>query len=141
MKIAVLITLAILLTSCMETGTPIEGRWYTTAQVAAGEPLYQSYCAACHASDGSATDDWRTPGADGNYPPPPLNGTAHTWHHPLEVLDDTIINGGIAFGGVMPGFGEALGEEDRYAIIAWFQSLWSEDIYASWLEIEVRSQD
>jgi mono/diheme cytochrome c family protein len=129
------------LTACTETGTPVEGRWYTEQQVTAGAPLYQAFCATCHAVDGSATSDWRTPGADGNYPPPPLNGTAHTWHHPLEVLDDTIIDGGIAFGGVMPGFGAALSAEDRYAIIAWFQSLWSDDIYASWLEIEVRSQD
>lgn len=118
----------------------VPGRWYTEAQVEAGEPLYQTYCAVCHAADGSATAEWRTPLADGNYPPPPLNGTAHTWHHPLEVLDNTIANGGAEFGGVMPGFGAALDGADRLAIIAWFQSLWSDDIYARWEAIELRTR-
>jgi mono/diheme cytochrome c family protein len=130
----------IVLAACAKPGTPVEGRWYTVEQVELGAPLYQAYCATCHASDGSATSEWRTPGADGNYPPPPLNGTAHTWHHPLDVLDDTIVNGGVQFGGVMPGFGEVLNKEDRAAVIAWFQSLWSDDIYARWQEIEARSQ-
>ena len=118
----------------------VPGRWYTTAQVEAGAPLYQAYCAQCHAADGSATDDWRTPGPDGHYPPPPLNGTAHTWHHPLDVLDSTIVRGGAEFGGVMPGFGAALDEADRLAIIAWIQSLWSDDIYRRWADIDGRTQ-
>ncbi len=74
-------------------------------------------------------------------PPPPLNGTAHTWHHPLEVLDNSIANGGVEFGGVMPGFAEALNEDERMKIIAWFQSLWSEDIYERWQSINARSRD
>jgi len=119
----------------------VPGRWYTVAQVESGAALYQMHCAACHAADGSATEEWRTPDADGNYPPPPLNGTAHTWHHPLEVLDNTIANGGIAFGGVMPGFADALSSDDRMAIIAWFQSLWPDDIYERWQAIDERSQD
>lgn len=118
--------------------TPVPGRWYTAEQVVRGEPLYQTYCAICHAADGSATGEWRTPLPDGNYPPPPLDGTAHTWHHPLVMLDDTIANGGARFGGVMPGFGEVLDEDDRHAIVAWFQSLWSDEIYARWREIDQR---
>ncbi len=110
-------------------------------QVEIGAPLYQAHCAVCHAADGSATDEWRTPDALGNYPPPPLNGTAHTWHHPLAVLDDTIANGGIRFGGVMPGFAPVLSAEERLAIIAWFQSLWPDEIYARWAEIDQRSRD
>jgi mono/diheme cytochrome c family protein len=119
----------------------VPGRWYTAAQLDSGETLYQSFCAACHAADGSATVEWRTPDADGNYPPPPLNGTAHTWHHPLEVIDYTIANGGIAFGGVMPGFADALSSDDRMAIIAWLQSLWPDDIYERWQAIDERSRN
>jgi len=121
-----------------ETET-VPGRWYTAAQVESGESLYQLHCAVCHAADGSATAEWRTPDAAGNYPPPPLDGTAHTWHHPIEVLESTIANGGIVFGGVMPGFAAALDEEKRLAIIAWFQSLWSDDIYERWQAIDERS--
>jgi mono/diheme cytochrome c family protein len=130
--------LVLTLVACAKPATPVAGRWYTEEQVIAGEPLYQTYCAVCHAADGSATTEWKTPGADGNYPPPPLNGTAHTWHHPLELLDYTIVNGGVEYGGVMPGFGEALDEAQRLAIVAWFQSLWADDIYEQWLEIEQR---
>ena len=119
----------------------VPGRWYTAAQVESGESLYQVHCAVCHAADGSATAEWRTIDPSGNYPPPPLNGTAHTWHHPLEVLQQTIANGGIAFGGVMPAFAASLSRDDRLAIIAWFQSLWPDDIFASWEAIDQRSKN
>ena len=118
----------------------VPGRWYSAGQVAAGGPLYDVYCAQCHGADGSATADWRTPGEDGHYPPPPLNGSAHTWHHPMDVLDGTIADGGAVFGGVMPGFGTVLDDADRLAIIAHIQHWWSDDIYARWAEIEARNQ-
>lgn len=117
----------------------VTGRWYTKSQVRAGEPLYQQFCAVCHGSDASATADWRTLDENGNYPPPPLNGSAHTWHHPLAVLEQTIAEGGAEFGGVMPGFGSQLNKDERRAIVAWFQSIWTDDIYARWLAIEQRN--
>jgi len=138
-----LIIPALLLAACSDNAPdeePVPGRWYTRTQVATGEPLYQLHCATCHAADGNATAQWRTPDAAGHYPPPPLNGTAHTWHHPLELLDSTIADGGIALGGVMPGFAATLPQDDRLAIIAWFQSLWSDDIYRRWQQIEERSR-
>jgi len=119
----------------------VPGRWYSAQQVEAGAVLYQAHCAVCHGADGSATAEWRTPDPAGNYPPPPLNGTAHAWHHPLEVLSDTIAEGGAPFGGVMPGFGALLGESDRLAIIAWFQSLWSDEIYRRWEDIDRQSRE
>ena len=118
----------------------IPGRWYSQAQVEAGRALYTHYCAVCHGADGSATADWRSRGADGHYPPPPLNGTAHTWHHPLELLDLTIENGGGEFGGVMPGFGASMSMDQRLSIVAYIQTWWPEDIYARWDEIDRRSR-
>ena len=103
-------------------------------------PLYQRHCAVCHADDGSATPDWRTLDANGNYPPPPLDGTAHTWHHPLEVLVGTIAEGGAAFGGVMPAFGALTSHAERLAIVAYIQSWWADDIYARWAEIDKRNR-
>ena len=136
-----LLSALFLVAGCGQPGSEtVPGRWYTAAQVEAGAPLDQAWCAQCHAADGSATPDWRTPGPDGHYPPPPLNGTAHTWHHPLEVLSATIAEGGAAFGGVMPGFGAVLPADDRLAIIAWIQSGWSDDIYQRWAEIDARSR-
>ena len=119
---------------------PVAGRWYTESQIREGEPLYQSHCAVCHAADGSATAEWRTLDANGNYPPPPLNGTAHTWHHPLDQLVDTIDKGGAPFGGVMPGFGALLNRAQSVAIVAYIQSWWTDDIYARWAEIDERTR-
>jgi mono/diheme cytochrome c family protein len=142
MRIVTIFSLLTLLAACdtARQETTVPGRWYTAEQVTAGKDLYMANCAICHAEDGSATVEWRTPGADGHYPPPPLNGSAHTWHHPLEVLESTIANGGVAFGGVMPGFAATLGEDERLAVIAWIQDLWSDDIYSRWKAIDERTQ-
>jgi mono/diheme cytochrome c family protein len=91
----------------------VPDRWYTEDQVETGRTLHGGTCAECHGADGSAAADWGPPGPDGGYPPPPLNGTAQTRHHPLEQLDDTIANGGARFGGVMPGFGRDLEHAER----------------------------
>lgn len=140
---SLLLICIIVLAACTETAPEqgiVVGRWYTADQVATGATLYLASCAVCHAGDGGATTEWRTPDADGNYPPPPLNGTAHTWHHPLEMLDQTIANGGAEYGGVMPGFAGTLDSRERLAIIAWFQNLWTDEIYRRWSEIDDRSR-
>jgi hypothetical protein len=64
---------------------PVE-RWYTTEQIAQGDTLFQANCASCHKPDASGTPNWRKADAQGKYPPPPLNGAAHTWRHPLDML-------------------------------------------------------
>jgi mono/diheme cytochrome c family protein len=116
----------------------VPGRWYTATQVAEGGGLYQTHCAVCHGASAAATEDWRTTDENGVYPPPPLNGTAHAWHHPMPILEQTIANGGVALGGAMPGFRDTLDSSEARATIAFFQSFWSDDIYASWNEINNR---
>ncbi|MEJ2309171.1 MAG: c-type cytochrome [Gammaproteobacteria bacterium] len=114
---------------------PAQGRWYSQALVQKGAPLFQEYCAVCHGAQAQGlAQDWRQPLPDGTYPPPPLDGSAHAWHHPLAVLQRTIRLGGAPVGGQMPAFGEKLDEEERLAIIAWFQEKWNDDIYALWYE-------
>ena len=107
-------------------------RWYNPQQVERGSKLFQQHCAQCHGSNAEGTADWKTPLADGSYPPPPLNGTAHAWHHDLTLLRRTIGEGGAAYNGKMPPFGQALNSNQVDAIIAWFQSLWSDEIYRRW---------
>ena len=137
--VSALIMLAI--TGCGEN-TPsretVPGRWYSDAQVEQGALLYKTHCAVCHGENAEATSEWRTPDANGNYPPPPLNGTAHAWHHPRSVLLQTIAQGGVPLGGVMPAFADVLTEDDALATIAFFQSYWPDEIYARWLEIDRR---
>lgn len=101
-----------------------------------GEELYEQNCAACHGAKGEGDENWRERNEDGTRPPPPLNGTGHTWHHPYWQLKDFIRYGGEPHGGVMPAFGDELSEEEIEAIIAWFQSLWDDEVYQAWLRYD-----
>lgn len=115
----------------------MNGRWYNAAMVEQGQQVFSEHCQSCHGAKAAGlTADWRKPLADGSYPPPPLNGSAHAWHHPLSQLKRTLVNGGIPLGGVMPAFGQVLDETEMDAAIAFFQSQWSDEIYAQWAEID-----
>ncbi len=107
-------------------------RWYKPAYVAAGEQLFKENCAACHGSNAQGAENWQRPDAEGHFPPPPLNGTAHAWHHPLKALYQTIMRGSPDGSGRMPAWQGKLSQGEALAIIAWFQSLWSDEIYAAW---------
>lgn len=107
-------------------------RWYSRQQVNRGNVLFQTQCAVCHQPDASGTPDWKKLNADGKLPPPPLNGTAHTWHHPLSVLRRTVKIGGVPLGGSMPGFAGKLTDREIDDILAWVQSHWPSEIYAAW---------
>ncbi len=113
--------------------TFIESRWYTKEQFELGDRVFSANCAHCHGGLGQGlVEDWKTPNPDGQFPAPPLNGTAHTWHHSKEVLIETINNGGIPFGGSMPAFKNVLTEEEKEAVIAFIQNLWDDEIYRKW---------
>lgn len=115
--------------------TNISNRWYSAGQITQGGQLYKSNCASCHGDKAQGlTKNWKETLADGSYPPPPLNGTAHAWHHPLPQLLRTIERGGVPLGGVMPGFADKLNDKERLAVVAYFQSFWADDIYQSWEE-------
>jgi mono/diheme cytochrome c family protein len=114
-------------------------RWYSQAQLQRGGALFQAHCASCHMPDASGTPNWKEPNAEGKYPPPPLNGTAHAWHHPLSVLRRTVRVGGVPLGGTMPGFADRLDSEQIDDILAWVQSHWSDKIYGIWHERNVQA--
>ena len=109
-----------------------ESRWYDQSAVDSGSILYTQNCASCHGLNAEATPDWKKTDSNGKYPPPPLNGTAHTWHHSKDLLKKTIIEGGAKLGGLMPPFGDKLSDKDLDNVIAYFQSKWSDEIYAKW---------
>lgn len=110
------------------------GRWYSLQQVETGKKVYDINCIQCHNPRARGILKWKEPLQDGSYPPPPLNGSAHAWHHSLPVLLKTINDGGIPIGGKMPPFRDVLTGEEKYAVIAYFQSFWSDEIYKRWLE-------
>ncbi len=126
--------------ACGDSGAPPDrvdpetGRWYAAGQVAAGAAIFAEHCAVCHgdAAQGIVAD-WRARLPDGSFPPPPLNGSAHAWHHPIPVLLQVIGKGGEPLGGRMPAFEQVLDEDQQLAAIAWFQDFWSDEIYRQWL--------
>ncbi len=107
-------------------------RWYTKAQVQAGKKVFAANCASCHGFNAEKTVNWRKKLADGSYPPPALNGTAHAWHHTFAQLMTQINDGGAKYGGKMPAFRGTLSEDEEKEAISYFQSFWNDKTYNSW---------
>ena len=72
--------------------------WYNAELVATGSPLFQQHCAECHGANAEGTREWKKTDASGHYPPPPLNGSAHAWHHSIPQLARSIKQGGQQLG-------------------------------------------
>jgi mono/diheme cytochrome c family protein len=126
MKILTILLSALLLTSCFGDDAPI-----SNAQL--GQVTFEKNCATCHGKDGEGVvKDWKKRQADGNYPAPPVNGSAHAWHHSPKTLLSTINNGGAKLGGQMPAFKDQLSEEEKQALLDYMYSLWPKDIQAKY---------
>jgi mono/diheme cytochrome c family protein len=115
-------------------------RWYKPDQVQRGAVLYAQNCASCHSAHAQGSFTWRKQGADGFFPPPPLDGTGHAWHHPLRALASQIKSGAPGGRGNMPSFAKTLSDEQIDDVIAWFQDRWPNDIYAAWFNTESKAR-
>jgi mono/diheme cytochrome c family protein len=115
-------------------------RWYASESVERGAAIFADNCAACHGKKANGYFTWQKRGPDGKYPPPPLNGTGHAWHHPTQVLASQIKFGTPGGQGTMPGFAATLSDNDIVDAIAWFQSQWPDKIYDNWSQIEGRAR-
>ncbi len=125
MKILIII-LSALLTSCFSDDAPI-------SNTQLGQVTFEKNCASCHGKDGEGiVKDWKKRQADGSYPAPPVNGSAHAWHHSPKTLLSTINNGGAKLGGQMPAFKDQLSEEEKQALLDYMYSLWPKDIQAKY---------
>ena len=100
-----------------------------TKDIAIGKAVFEASCVVCHGKEARGlVSNWKVKTADGKYPAPPLNGSAHAWHHsPLQLLQ-TINEGGIKLGGQMPGFQGKLTEIEKQAVLDYIHSLWPNDI-------------
>jgi mono/diheme cytochrome c family protein len=107
-------------------------------QLALGKKVFDDNCARCHGDNAQGAADWRKRDADGHYPPPPLNGSGHTWHHSTEMLKQTILNGSPQGKGKMPAWKGKLTEKQIDAVIDWFQSVWPQPVYDAWYEMQQR---
>lgn len=144
LKYSLLLLATLLLSACSNseqassqttTNKPSLDRWYSQADIQTGQQVFTQNCAVCHGKQAEGIiHPWNQTLADGRYPPPPLNGSAHAWHHPLKGLLTTIHHGGKPIGGKMPGFKDKLNIQQQLAAIAYFQSLWNDEIYQAWLD-------
>jgi mono/diheme cytochrome c family protein len=108
--------------------------------VSRGNAVYRQHCAVCHGPEGKGPPgDWRVRGSDGRYPPPPLDDTAHAWHHPTQVLHEAVRHG--IPNTNMPAWGDKLSDQEIEDVVAYIKSLWSDDVYAIWHDIERRSSE
>ena len=125
LKKLLVIPLIILLVGC----NPDDKDKSSDFVVQSGEAIYNKNCASCHGPNGQGlAEDWRIKDANGNYPAPPLNGTAHTWHHSPSQLLYTINKGGTEMGGQMPAFEDLLSETEKQALIDYMYNLWPNEI-------------
>ncbi len=114
-------------------------RTVDSSSVARGGRLYQQNCAECHGEKGEGAPHWRQRDSNGMFPPPPLNGTGHAWHHPKPMLHYVIANGSPGGQGKMPAWKEKLNSDQIDDIIAWFVSRWPDEVNEAWHEINRRA--
>jgi mono/diheme cytochrome c family protein len=111
-----------------------------TAQVARGKQVYENYCLECHGEQGKGlAGDWRIRDADGMFPPPPLDDSAHAWHHPTAALLQTIREGSPQGTGKMPAWKDKLSEQEMQDVVEYIKSLWSDPVYEQWMKLEQQS--
>jgi len=106
---------------------------HTPEQIKQGETLFAQNCVSCHGPQGRGEDPNNAGGgvkADGMSRAPALNGLAHSWHHPTEMLFNKIKHGAEdPKTSAMPAFKERFNDEEIVAVLNYIKySLWPEDI-------------
>ena len=82
--------------------------------LAAGATIYADTCASCHGAAGEGF-------ARADVPAPPLDGSAHSWHHPDDQIIGLIRRGGT----LMPAVGAAWTDGEIDAVVTFVKSRWA----------------
>lgn len=80
----------------------------------AGGTLYAETCATCHGDDGEGF-------ARSAVPAPPLDGSAHSWHHSDEQIVSLLRTGGTQ----MPAVASDWPDADVEAVLAYVKNWWA----------------
>lgn len=125
MKILIILLTALLSSGCFDNGQAQSPK--KDSQL--GKTVFAKNCAVCHGDRGQGlVKNWQQKQPNGYFPPPPLNGTAHTWHHSRKVLLRIVNSGNKRLGGQMPGFKGQLSEAEKHAVLDYIYSLWPNEI-------------
>jgi mono/diheme cytochrome c family protein len=115
-------------------------RYQEVHQIARGQAVYTQHCLACHGTEGKGLPgDWRIRDVAGRFPPPPLDDSAHAWHHPTAVLLEVVREGSPGGQGNMPAWKDTLSEQKMQDVVAYIKSLWSDEVYQLWWKMERQS--
>lgn len=118
-------------------------RRYDAAQLQRGAALFEKHCITCHGEKGvGKVLPWNVRQADGFYPPPPLDDSAHAWHHPTELLARVVRDGSPPGQGKMSGWKGQLSESEIVDVVVYVTSLWSDEKYQLWFsQIETPARE
>ena len=81
--------------------------------LALGETLYSQSCASCHGAAGEGF-------AQAGVPAPPLDGSAHSWHHADDQILDLLREGG----SIMPAVGRDWSDDQLAAVLTFVKTRW-----------------
>lgn len=146
MKQLTILLLVFVLTACgSEPQITVRDQTFNREQLAQGQQIYAQYCAACHGANGEGQfpDAPMQPDATGRIGAPPHDDTGHTWHHGDELLIRYIREGGMAPPTQfypMPGFGDALTDDEIMLVIAYIKTMWSDENRAIQAQITERER-
>jgi mono/diheme cytochrome c family protein len=105
-----------------------EGQLYATAErIEAGRKLFEENCQACHGVKGvgERPDDIYATDENDLFVAPPLDDSAHAWHHSDDQLIGSIL-GGSPRNERMVAFKELdVSREDAESLVAYIKSLWN----------------
>jgi len=99
---------------------PSSGSLTVSAQPERGKVLYEKNCVACHGAEGRGVSGWQNQERGA----PPLDSSAHAWHHDDASLLAMIMDKP-APDSLMPAWRGILTREDTLHILAYVKSLWT----------------
>lgn len=97
----------------------------TPQLIAKGHKIYERYCQACHGENGVGERPKNMYAEDQyGFVAPPLDNSAHGWHHTDANLLQTILNGSSRNPRMLP-FKDIISREDAKDTVAYIKSLWN----------------
>ncbi len=126
MKTLIILSSVLFLTGCFDNN---DAQAQDKDSIKLGKVTFEKNCVTCHGAGAQGlTKNWKQKLPNGKFPAPPLNGSAHAWHHSPKALLSTINNGGIPYGGWMPAFKDKLSEVEKQALLDYIYNLWPKSI-------------